>query len=164
MTFGKFSLQQFFCVDDGTDGCDGICAQVRTNQQGLGVVVGNTADAGYTAFEFVQITFKFCTEGCVFDVMDFALEAFFLAVQSHTAFFCTQVGMVVYAKENIQNAVIFTCYAKETAHDVPPIMYRKRLIIVFQKHISGEKLRCFYFIRKKDRIQQKLLKTDIENM
>ncbi|MBP3629521.1 MAG: hypothetical protein J6I95_08640, partial [Anaerotignum sp.] len=49
-------------------------------------------------------------------------------------------------------------------HDVPPIMYRKRLIIVFQKHISGEKLRCFYFIRKKVRIQQKTQKTDIENM
>jgi len=42
-------------------------------------------------------------------------------------------------------------------------MYRKS-VIVFQKHISGEKLRCFYFKRKKDRIQQKTQKTDIENM
>ena len=147
MSLVKFRLQQFFCVIDGTNGGDGICAQMGANQQGLGIVVGNAADTGNTAFKFDQVIFKFCTEGCVFNVMDLALEPFFLAVQRHTASFCTQMGMVVYAKENIQNAVVLTCYAKKTAHDVPPIMYL--MVINFQKAYKRRKPPLFLFYTKK---------------
>jgi hypothetical protein len=79
---------------------------VRTDQQRLGVCVGDTADAGI-AGELVQITFKFGTEGGIFNVMDLPLEALLVVIKSKAAPAGTQVRMVVRTEEN----VIFTVFA-----------------------------------------------------
>lgn len=129
MSLGKFCLQKSLRIIDGTDGGKGIGAQMRTNQEGLRVIVADAADAAGTAFKINQIMLKFGTEGCVFDIVNLPLKACFLAVECHTAFFCAEVGMVVNTEENIEYTVLLTCYAKKTAHDVPPIMYRIELFI-----------------------------------
>ena len=68
----------------------------------------------------MQIIFEFCTEGCVFNVVDLPLESFLFAVERHTTFFCTQMRMIVYAEEDIQHAILIGSYAKKAAHDLPP--------------------------------------------
>ena len=118
-------------------------------------MVTDAANTGCAAFKFDQVVFEFCTEGCVFDVMDFALKAFFLAEQCHTAFFCTQMGMVVYAEKDIKYAVLFTCYAKKTAHDVPPIMYRIYSNNISEMHIDGENSAIFILYEKMPQYNRK---------
>ena len=127
MAFIKLCLQQFFGIDDGADGGDGVGAQMGTNQQGLGVIVADAADAGDAAFKFLEVILEFCTEGGVFDIMNLPLEAFFLAVQSHAAPLCAQMGMIIHPEENIQHTVLLTCYAKKTAHVAPPLYLKTYL-------------------------------------
>ena len=88
MPFIKFRLQQLLCIVNRTDGGNSVGAQMGTHKQGLRVVIADTADAGNAALKFIQIILEFCTEGCVFNVMDFSLKSLFLTMKCHTAFFC----------------------------------------------------------------------------
>ena len=57
--------------------------------------VGDTADTDI-AFHFVGIFIKFCTEWCIFDVMDCTAKAFSFTINSHPCTSGTQMGMIVY--------------------------------------------------------------------
>ena len=78
---------------------------MRTDQQGLRVGIGDTADTA-AAVEIRQVLFKLGAEGRVFDVVDLALEAALLGIiDGHAAPAGTQVRVVVNTEENIKYAV-----------------------------------------------------------
>ena len=89
---------------------------MRTYQKGLGIGVADAAAAGMP-LKIDQIFFKFGTKMCVFDVVNLALEAFFLAVDDQTASACAQMRMIVNPEKDIKYAILLGSYAKKTAHD-----------------------------------------------
>ena len=94
-------------------------AKMAADQQGLGIRIGDTANT-HAAVHFIQVTFKFRTEGGIFDVMDLTLEAGFRIIEGKTTAFCSQVGMVVRTKENIILAVFAGNSPKKTTHVIFP--------------------------------------------
>ena len=107
-------VEQLAGIVDAANGGNGEQPQLRTDQQGLRLGVGDAADAG-VAPEFRQIIFKFCTEGSVLDVVDLAFKALF-AQHRHTAGLGAQVGMIVHAEEHIHGYIAPGNGAKKTAH------------------------------------------------
>ena len=71
--------------------------------------------------QLIQIVVKFGPEGCVFDVVDGALEAVF-AVYGHASAPGSQMGVVVDTKEKIHGTAALRCYAKYTAHKHSPFI------------------------------------------
>lgn len=82
------------------------------------------ADAGMT-LKIDQIFFKFGTKRCVFDVVNLALEAFFLAVDDHTASACAQMRMIVHPKKISSTQSCLEVTPKKPPMMVPPYDSKK---------------------------------------
>jgi hypothetical protein len=96
---------QLVGVVDDAHGGNGKEAQVGADQQGLGVRVADAADAA-GAVEFGHVLLELGSKGCIFDVMDLALEAVLLIVNDHAPPAGAQVGVVVHAEKEVENAVV----------------------------------------------------------
>ena len=116
---GQVLLDQLVGIVDDAHRADCINAQLGTDQDGLGIGVGNAADGG-SSLHLIQDALKLGAEGGILNVVDFALHADLTVPCSHAAPAGAQVGMVVRTEKHIQNTVAAGCGAKETAHDKTP--------------------------------------------
>ena len=114
---GLFAVLVHQCIGivDDADAGDGVDAHVAADHQGLGIGIGNAADAHITV-ELDQVLFELGTEGGVVNAVDLALEALALIVDNHTCPTGSQVGVVVHAEEDIILDVALCDCAEEAAH------------------------------------------------
>ena len=104
---GEVAVHQGLGVLDDAHGGDGVQPQVGAHQQGLGVRVADTADAG-AAPEPGQILLELGAEGGVLNVVDLPVKAGSVPViDGHAAPAGAQVGVVVRAEEHVQHHVPF---------------------------------------------------------
>lgn len=94
----------FFGVIDLADRCDAEGAVMRTDQNGLRFVVGDTADA-VLSLHFRGFLLEFGSERCVFDVVDGFIKSVFFAVNRHTCTSGAEVRMIVYTVKQIKYTI-----------------------------------------------------------
>ena len=109
-------FDQFVGVVDAPDRGDGKIAQVRAHQQGLRLAVRDAADAE-GAVHRLEIAFELRAEGCVFNVVDGAVEPVF-AVNGHPPAPGAEVRVVVRSEKQVEYAVFFRCNAEKAAQIV----------------------------------------------
>ena len=80
----------------------------------LRLVVGNTSDAE-VSLHGLHIIRKLGAEGAVFYVVNGAVKAF-LSVDGHAAAPCTEVRVIIRAKEKIKDTILFECRCKDASH------------------------------------------------
>ena len=97
---GQVLLRQRPGVVDDADGADGVEPQVRADQQGLGVGVGDAAD-GRVAEHLVAHVLKLRAEGRILNVVDLPLQAVLRIVGRHARASGTQMRMVVCAEKDV---------------------------------------------------------------
>ena len=114
---GKALVDDFVDIADAADGGDCEGSQVGADQQGLGIHVGNAADAA-VAPEVVQVLFELGAEGGVLDGVDLATEAMVLIEGDHTCATGAQVRVVVDAEENVQCDIAVGYRSEETAQNI----------------------------------------------
>ena len=111
-------LEQLLCkftyVINLTDCCKCISAMMRTYDQWLRFVIGDTSDSHMTT-HFLNIFVKFCTKWCILNIVDRTIKSVF-SVYCHSASSCSQMWMVVDTKEQIKYTILLWCYAKKSAH------------------------------------------------
>ena len=81
---GKVPGDQVLGVVDDADGRERVEAQMRANEQRLGVGVADAADAA-AAGQLAEIVFKFGAEGRVADGMDLPVAAALRVPDGHAA-------------------------------------------------------------------------------
>ena len=96
---------QFIHVIDLADRGDGIRTVVRTDDQGLRLKIGNAADAQVTP-HMMNVVIEFGTERRVLNIVDGPVEALF-PVHRQTGAARSQVGVVIRAEKQIENAIFF---------------------------------------------------------
>ena len=116
---GEGILHQFLGVVDDAHCGDGEEPQVGAHQQGLGIGIGDTADARAAA-EFSQIGLKLGAEGGVLNVVNLALEAPGSVVEHHAAPAVAQVGMIVGTEIDVINAIFAGNRPEKATHRVYP--------------------------------------------
>ena len=79
---------------------------MRTNQQGLGFIIGNTADAQMSV-HVVDFLIKLRSEGRILYIVNRSVISFFFAVYNHSRTSCSKVGMIVCSEEQIKHTVLF---------------------------------------------------------
>ena len=77
-----------------------------TDDQGLGLIVGNTADSQMPVHAG-KFFIKFGTERSVLNVVDSAVEPVLIVVDGHACPPCSQMGVIVSAEKQIENTVFF---------------------------------------------------------
>ena len=102
-------------VVDGVHGGDGVRAQLRAHEQGLGVLVADAAD-GARAVEVLDVALEARAERGVLNGVDLALEAAVVVEYDHACPARPQMRVIVNAKELVQHHVSVGCHAKESAH------------------------------------------------
>ena len=140
---GEGLFHQLVGVVDPPYGGDGEQTQMRPDQQGLRVGIGDGADTG-VALEFGKIRFKLGAERGVFDIVNLALEAQLLVVDCHAAPACAQVGMVVGAEKDIVNAVFVGDGSEETAHGESSLSIQ-HISCRLRGHWGRERKMCYMF-------------------
>ena len=98
-------IDQLLSVIDDTDAADCVGTKVRADQHGLGIGIGDNADRR-GALHLTENMLKFCSERCVFDIVDLALETDLGIVGGKSAASGSEMGMVVNAEEHIHHAIL----------------------------------------------------------
>ena len=106
-------------VVDFSHSHNGVGAVVGTDNQGLGLVVGDAANA-QTALHAGNVLVKLGPERGVFNVVDRTVKALFPVVDRHARPAGAKVRVVVRAEKEIEHAVLFGSDAKKSAHKKPP--------------------------------------------
>ena len=109
-------LQKFIIIVDLSHKGKGKASNPGTEQKGLRFIIRNTSDS-HISLHGTHIPVKFCTERCVFNVVDGTVKSMF-SVNSHTAAACSQMRMIIHSVKKFQYAVAFRCYSKKSAHNV----------------------------------------------
>ena len=112
---GEIGFHKLLGIVDDTHGGDGVKSQVGPDQQGLGIRIGDAADAA-AAVEVRQVPLELGAEGGVLNVVDLPLEAAGLVVDGHAAPAGAQMRVVVHTEENIKHAISLGDRSKKPAH------------------------------------------------
>ena len=112
---GEIVRHQLLGIVDLPHGGDGVGAQVRADQQGLGVGIADAADAD-AAGKVRQILFKAGAEGGVGNGVDLPGAALVRAPHRHAGAAGAQVAVIVRAEEHIHHHIAAGNRAEETAH------------------------------------------------
>ena len=113
----NLELHQFFGIANLCHGYNCKAAQVAVHEKGLGIGVGNDAQADM-AREPADVVLELGPERGVLDVVDRPLEAL-RAAQRHATAVRTQMRMVIRTEEQVAHAVLFRDDSAETAHLSP---------------------------------------------
>ena len=119
---GEKFLHNLVRIADDSHGGDGEQAQVGAHQQGLGVGVADAADTA-AAVELGDILLEFRAEGSIFNIVNLPLEAAFLIIDNHAAPAGTQMGVIVHAEKDVENAVPLGDRSKKTAQNMILLIY-----------------------------------------
>ena len=112
----EHGVHQLLRVVNPPHGDDGVSAVVGADDEGLGVVIGNTPDAK-VALHLVYVLVELGAKGGVLDVVDGPVKAGILPVHRHARTAGAQVGVVVRAEKQVQQAVL-----PEATPKNPPII------------------------------------------
>ena len=112
----EVGLHQRIGIVDDANGGDGVQAQMGPHQQGLGVGIGDAADAA-APVEIGQIRLKLGAEGGVLNIVDLAVEpVVYRVVDGHTPPAGAQMGVVVHAEKDVKHAIPLGDRSKKTTH------------------------------------------------
>ena len=101
---GEEFLYDFIGIVDLSDGHDGKGAMVGADDQRLGFVVRNTADAQMAAHA-LHFFVKFCPKGRIFNVVDGTVEAFPVVIDRHTGASGAKMGVIVCPEIEVKYAI-----------------------------------------------------------
>ena len=122
-------------VRDAANCCDRKGAVVRAYKDRLCFKIGDTTDTEI-ALHSRGLFGEFCSERRILNAVDRLIKAVFFAVNSHTGAACAEVGVIVNTVKKVENAILFGCYAKITAHTVITFLSRDSMYeISFEKYI-----------------------------
>ena len=107
-------LSQLCRVVDAAHRGNRIGSVVGADQQGLGLVVGNTANA-HPACHFVDVFFKLGPERRIFNVVNGTVKSLF-PIHGHTCPAGSQMGVIIGSEKQIKYAILFGCHTKKTTH------------------------------------------------
>jgi hypothetical protein len=118
--FGKMDfvpqcfLGKFCDVVNFTDGHNAKCTQMRSDNQGLIIMVADDPDT-HVAVQLWKIRFKFGPEIIPFDIVNGALD--FLGVfHRQSASFCAEMGMIIGSIKQVVDTIFFRYTAEQATH------------------------------------------------
>ena len=116
---GKGLPHQLLQVVNPPHGGDGVVAQMRPDNEGLGIGVADAADTQRPG-HVVHVPLELGAEGRILDVVDGPLEPLVRAVDGHAAPAGAQMRVIVHPEKQIGDAIVMRGYAEYAAHIVPP--------------------------------------------
>ena len=94
---------------------DGVGAEMRADQQRLGIGVGYDADSR-GAGHLIKYMFKLGSKRCVLDIVDLTLQPDLGIVGGKSASSCAEMRVIVNAEEHIHHAIFFRSNAEKSSH------------------------------------------------
>ena len=111
---GSFAITTVGKINNA-DRRDGKGAVLRAHQNRLRLVVGDAADA-HGAVHGLRFRSEFGSKRRVLNVVDRLVEAGLGVIDRHAGPACAEVGVVIHAEEQVEDAVFPGCSAKKSAH------------------------------------------------
>ena len=108
-------VDQLLVIVDDANHADRVGAKIGTDQQGLRLIVADTADR-CGALHLIQDLFKLGSEGRVLYVVDFTLQAEIRIIGRKPTPACAEVGVVVGSEEYVGHAVAGRCNSEKASH------------------------------------------------
>ncbi len=124
MPLEKNILYQPVRIVDLSHRADSISTVMRTDQQRLRLIIGNTADSKLPV-HIVDILVKLGSKRSVLDIVNRPLKPARFVVNCHSGTSRPQMGMIIRPKKQIKHTILFGCNSKKTAHFclTPPALY-----------------------------------------
>ena len=100
----KDFLNKLISVVYLSHGCNSIGAMMRTNQQGLGFIIGNAPDSVFS-LHLLHIFIELGTKRCIFYIVDGSVKAL-VSIHCHSAASGSQMRMIIDSEKQIKHTIL----------------------------------------------------------